>query len=142
MSEPSKLMLGPPADPLTFAARSSCGKEVLSLGSTWNGPVMEAVKSPDCCPCADPLMLTSSLPLVILVGLLKVWSRTCCGSSLLVLLLPPPQPATAAGIGRGIARTAAGVRIGVKVDPPLARSLGKGPRYRNPLKGLRDHRPG
>ncbi len=123
ISEPSKLMLGPPCDPLTFAVRSSCGNAVLSFGSVWNGPLIVAEKLPDCCPSADPLMLRSSLPLVIFVGLLKVWSRTCCGSSLLLLLLlPPPQPATMAMIGSAIASTATAVRMRVKWNSPWSRT--------------------
>ena len=132
--EPSKLMLGPPCDPLTFAVRSSWGNAVLSLGSVWNGPLIVAEKFPDCCPSAEPLTLMSSLPLVIFVGLLKVWSRTCCGSSLL-LLLPPPQPATAAGIGSAIARTATVVRMRVKWKSPWSRTSVSAPGYRKGLKG-------
>ena len=87
-----------------------CGKAVGLFGSLWKGPVMLALKLPLWDPCADPLRLMSTLPLVTFVGLLKVCDRTCCGSALL-LLDPPPQPATAAGMGRAIASTATMVRM-------------------------------
>ena len=58
---------------------------------------MVAVRLPDWVPSAEPSRLMSRLPLVTLVGLLKVWSRTWFGSSLPPPPPPPPQPASAAG---------------------------------------------
>ena len=69
---PSKLRLCPAPEAVIFAVRSSCGNAFGLFGSAWNGPVMLALALPLWEPEAEPLRLMSRLPLLTLVGLLKV----------------------------------------------------------------------